>query len=635
MVNRRMGKKQYNWNNMPWEKTMFIPRTSGYPWKNWRMHRIQSSRWISETREYCKIYMPKGMGKITDAGYDALACMYAKINPLYDFTVEADITVNQFLHEPGPNNQEGFGLFLRETIKKHPVFGLYYSNMAAVGGYYGRFNFFGRSGIVNDDITRVKNFFVYRRVNRPGGVFEHDPLHYMVTENRKRRFHLLLCRLGRVLSAQMTDLDGIDILDPDENGGDCELSCLTIPAIKQGTYQIELSNAFNSHHRKPFYIGFFSARGSEIEIDKESFCLTILGKEKRFPLLGEVRAPKREVNLFPQKPFNAEDYSVELNRIFYVSPEGKPNGDGSEDKPLDIYTAIERCGFNEQIVLKPGRYILSRSIVIGKKHSGAPGRIKKLTGASAESTVIDFGGSSNMLSILGDYWIVENIHVTGGYGIQIEGSYNWLRACYSSNNFETGILIRHHDNTSAWSEWPCYNLIEKCLSYENCDVSECNSDGFGCKVASGVGNVFKECVAFLNTDDGFDFFTKNRVIGGVTAENCKSYLNGFKLDSHNKLLKTNGNGNGFKLGGSGMRVEHVVIHCDAKGNRQYGFTNNTNPYMSLVECSASNNMKKNINYEVLAGTRIRKQFSTKRCVTHNDTDFQLDTLVDEISGYYR
>ena len=594
--------------------------------------------------------MPAGAGKITDAGYDDMTCIYTKVSSCDDFIAEADITVNQFLCEPGPNNQEGFGFFVRETVKRHPVIGLYYSNMAAVGGYYGRNNLFGRSGIRGQDISRINNYYLYRKVNRPDGVYEHDCLRYRISPDQSRRFHLSFYKSGKEFSAKMTDMEGKDLLAPEENGGAIELSGLIAPAGKAGKYVIDQGNAFSSREGKHIYIGFFVARGTEILIHKESFHLTLL-KNDTLPTADTTRAGKKQRESFPhahvlreelsdsQTPFppricDTEDYTEDIKKVWHVSPDGTSCGDGSLQNPLDLCTAIDLCAPRDQIVLAAGKYLFTEPVKIEKKHSGLPDGRKILTGAADERTVLDFGGTSAMLLISGDFWILENIHVANGCGIQIEGSYNWLRNCSSFLNYETGILIRHHENASDRRDWPCYNLIDHCLSYENRDKAECNADGFACKVASGPGNRFRACTAVLNSDDGFDLFTKNRLTGAVIVENCRSYLNGFKRSPQNGLLASKGNGNGFKLGGSGMRVDHVVTDCVAEGNRQYGFTNNSNPYMVLDKCRAANNLRKNIDYKVYYGSRIRHRFMAKHCVIRDDADFQPDIFLVKISEQY-
>ena len=114
----------------------------------------------------------------------------------------------------------------------------------------------------------------------------------------------------------------------------------------------------------------------------------------------------------------------------------------------------------------------------------------------------------------------------------------------------------------------------------------------------------------------------------------KNPQNKLQNEPHNKLLESKGNGNGFKLGGSGIRVDHIVTDCVAEGNRRHGFTNNSNPYMVLTKCRAANNMRKNIYYEVFSGSRIKRRFITKDCVTRNDPDFQLEILLKKITAQY-
>ena len=79
-----------------------------------------------------------------------------------------------------------------------------------------------------------------------------------------------------------------------------------------------------------------------------------------------------------------------------------------------------------------------------------------------------------------------------------------------------------------------------------------------------------------------------------------------------------------------MRTEHIVFRCEAAGNRQHGFTNNSNPYMCLVECRAVNNSGDNIRYKVYAGSRLKREFKTKNCTVGNDDDFQPERLLGEI-----
>ena len=632
---KMMMDKTFKWKDIAWKKNVLMTRMSGVQGNNWWTQRKQASEWICEDQSICRISMPIGKGKVTDAGYDNLCCLFTRIHEYDDFIAEADITVRQFLHAPGPSNQEGFGLFLRETVKRHPALGIYYSNMAAVGGYYGRYNFFGRYGIAGTDVSHIDHFAMYERVNRQEGLYEHTPLHYKISESQPEWFHLVLRRKGDEISVRMADAEGEDVLAPERNGGAGEISGKTGIDGKSGFYYVNVKNAFSPHTNSPVYIGFFAARGTIIDVHKDSFQLTIRNKRRRVSSAAKMALHVcKEESSFRPCECNVKDYVPFVKKVWNVSPEGKPSGDGSVLDPVDIYTAIKRCGYNEQISLQKGHYYMPHSVCIGKECSGKTDGRKILSGAHDGKTVFDFMSGGNAFSILGDYWIIENVHVTGGYGIKIEGSYNWLRECSAFRNFETGILIRYHSNSSERNEWPSYNFVDNCCAYENRDAAECNADGFACKVASGPGNVFKGCISFLNSDDGFDLFSKNRVTGAVVIEDCCSYLNGYKIGADNHLEKTGGNGNGFKLGGSGLRVEHRAYHCLAEGNRQYGFTNNSNPFMSLQECRAINNGRKNISYEVYEGSKLKRHFSSNRCIERNEDDFVPEFLLEQLMERY-
>ncbi|WP_200975807.1 DUF4990 domain-containing protein [Echinicola sp. 20G] len=125
-----------------------------------------------------------------------------------------------------------------------------------------------------------------------------------------------------------------------------------------------------------------------------------------------------------------------------------------------------------------------------------------------------------------------------------------------------------------------HNMILNCDAYNNYDpISDGgkggNVDGFGGHPTkeSSVGNIFKACRAWYNSDDGFDLINSK---AAVTIEDCWSFYNGYQP----KTLLAAGDGSGFKSGGYGMsstprnpRVipKHKVINCLAYHNRNQGF----------------------------------------------------------------
>ncbi len=572
-------------------------------------------------------------GKVTDCGFDQMACVYTRLPADRDFIFEADILAKRFLFEPAPSGAEAFGIFIRDTMEQEPETGLYYSDMAAVGGYWGRWNIFSRSGITTSDFGHVSNLLMYSKIMHPGGTYENDLLHYRILPEAPLLLHLKLIRRGNEITAAMRDSSGRDLLAPEHNGGPGELTGPSGFLWTDEGYRFTCpDDMFCSRDQEDLFLGFFAARKSEITIPEESIRLTILNisrTAKKSLLKNNPSYPEDE---FPESVPIAED-AEEPCRMWYASPDGTAKGKGSPDSPLDIFSAIERCGNNETVFLLPGIYHLREDLLIGPDHSGANGsRRHLLCGNTAEQkAVLDFCGTMHALRISGSFWDITNVRVTNGIGILIEGSYNRIRRCAACRNMNTGIQIRHRRNESPRSIWPSHNLVEDCLSYENRDPSEYEADGFACKVAAGEGNCFRRCISWMNSDDGFDLYEKNRKIGPVLIENCESYLNGYKPGPEGDPAKTIGNGNGFKLGGSGLYTEHQVRGCLAEGNKKHGFTSNSNPYLHLEHCRAHNNRVTNISYNCYEGSKAPKIRKVIDCECSDTDDFDIKELLQKLN----
>ena len=160
-----------------------------------------------------------------------------------------------------------------------------------------------------------------------------------------------------------------------------------------------------------------------------------------------------------------------------------------------------------------------------------------------------------------------------------------------------GLQISRTDSSDDKRTWPSNNSIIGCESYNNCDPSGINADGFGAKLTVGEGNVFKDCKAHHNVDDGWDLYTKTGTgaIGAVTLENCVAYKNGVRLneDGTETAYGTGGN-NGFKLGGENVAVAHRLVNCQAYDNLHNGITTNSNPALVLENVKSYNNKAANI-----------------------------------------
>jgi hypothetical protein len=81
--------------------------------------------------------------------------------------------------------------------------------------------------------------------------------------------------------------------------------------------------------------------------------------------------------------------------------------------------------------------------------------------------------------------------------------------------------------------------------------------------------------------------TATGAIGAVTIKNCVAYNNGVTSSG---TSTANSDGNGFKLGGDKVAVNHIVKNCIAFNNKKHGFTYNSNPgSITLTNCTSYNN----------------------------------------------
>ncbi len=524
-------------------------------------------------------------GKITDAGYDQMLCQYFRLPSNRDLRFSAILRVDRYPETRARTGQEGGGLFFRDNMELDRNTGLPYSNMLLAGVYLGRWSGFLRSGI-RDSIENVKN----ERHFFPG-----DPSPGTEAE-------ITLEKTGNRVRV---------VIRPACNPAEIEEFWETTSE----------ENIFQSRDREWIYVGFFAANDCAVAIRKDSVCLEIRKGKKS--LFRKKRATESGRVLSSLEKMQPENSFPDVPKEIFASPEGGASGVGTRAAPWDLVTAVERCRPGQTVLLLPGRYQPEKDILL----RGGAGKKLFCDTAGGEYAVLDFRGEDRGVVIPGHDWELRNIAVVRGLGFQISGKDNRLYGCAAAHNLETGFLIRHPQNDSSRELWPSGNLISDCVSFCNRDPAEKNADGFACKVAAGEGNAFVRCRAFLNSDDGFDLFTKNRPTGAVHLEGCVSLLNGYTLED-GTLRVTKGNGCGFKLGGSGQRIPHKVVCCQAFGNKQYGFTSNSNPWLFLEGCCAMNNKKQNYNYYFTAlCAKVEKNL--RDCSEYDEEDFDPRLLLEE------
>lgn len=324
--------------------------------------------------------------------------------------------------------------------------------------------------------------------------------------------------------------------------------------------------------------------------------------------LVAVFTPDDTLNLTSYEPIvireNIYHKSVNSNiSTVYASPDGSFKGTGTEASPYDIYTAIGFLQPGQTLILKGGTYKLTKPIEILYGDNGNASNMMTVQADKNAKVVLDCQKLSSAVILGGDYWHFKDIEFTNSADNQkcfhLGGSHNIVENCIFSNNGDLGLQISRVNGTLQpdFDTWPAYNLILNCESYNNCDPSKINADGFGAKLTVGEGNVFRGCKSHHNVDDGWDLYTKvnTGAIGAITLEDCESYRNGWRLNEDGTETPYNAGGNnGFKCGGENVSVQHTLINCTAWGNGNNGITTNSNPALKLVNVTAYNNEGCNI-----------------------------------------
>lgn len=191
-------------------------------------------------------------------------------------------------------------------------------------------------------------------------------------------------------------------------------------------------------------------------------------------------------------------------------------------------------------------------------------------------------------------------------------------------NCDCGFQLKYSSNTK----------VINCSSYDNFGYMLLknnepkfgfNSDGFCDKQYTGPGNIWINCKAWNNSDDGFDFYERITPEESPSImENCVAFNNGYleKDISKNPRIEIDkvffdnceynlenypsyGCGNGFKIGGN--FTKHIVIlkNCIAFNNKRNGIGQNENlGNMTLYKCLSCGNGLYNYGFRTYGGKLI-------------------------------
>jgi hypothetical protein len=285
---------------------------------------------------------------------------------------------------------------------------------------------------------------------------------------------------------------------------------------------------------------------------------------------------------------------------FHVAVLGKDDHPGTSAAPFATLQRAEKAASpGDTVFIHGGTYKMSssqigrtrrgRAQVTFLSKNGAPGKPINYFAFPGEQPEFDFsevkppGCRVTAFHVEGSWLHLKGISVTG---VQVTITDHTQSICFDNQgNNNIYEQLRMHDGQAIgfWLGRGSNNLVLNCDASRNHDYTsenkKCgNVDGFGFHVPKGsVGNIFRGCRAWFNSDDGFDLITTHEAL---LIENCWSFYNGF-----DPAFKSLGDGHGFKLGGYGVDggaypaviPRHVIRKSLAVRNRAAGFYANHQP----------------------------------------------------------
>lgn len=285
---------------------------------------------------------------------------------------------------------------------------------------------------------------------------------------------------------------------------------------------------------------------------------------------------------------------------FYVSATGSDSAAGTEAAPWQTLPHAQSViSAGDTVYLRGGIYTIRSGVnsctsqtdtvnAIFLSRSGSSGSPIRYYAYPGETPIFDFSEMTDDCRIKGfnitASWVyLKGIEIRGvlqgnflnheSWGVWVNGSHNMLEQLNVHDIQGAGIFISNGG----------YNTVLNTDSHDNYDPKTSNgagqsADGFGAHIKAGhPGNVFRNCRAWNNSDDGFDLIN---AYSSVTIEGSWAWHQGYLPRTDTALAA--GNGNGFKVGGyGGVYVsgapKHVVRQSVAFKNKTNGFYANHHP----------------------------------------------------------
>jgi hypothetical protein len=234
-----------------------------------------------------------------------------------------------------------------------------------------------------------------------------------------------------------------------------------------------------------------------------------------------------------------------------------------------LEAAVKSAAAGTTIQLRAGTYYPAATLK--STANGTSSARITLQAYGSEKVKIDgskLAAGSWLAGIYGDYWTVQNLTFQNSpaQGFVVTSSVGGVfKNLVTANNGDSGFTLRGDGTTG--------NLVQNLDSYGNYDPAGHgqNADGIAVKFGSGTGNKITGARLYNNSDDGLDLW---QFSSPVTIEHSWAFGNGKNRWNDSAF---EGNGNGYKLGGGGVTVAHVVNNNAAWDNTLNGFTENSNP----------------------------------------------------------
>ncbi|MEU9914601.1 right-handed parallel beta-helix repeat-containing protein [Streptomyces sp. NPDC051001] len=234
-----------------------------------------------------------------------------------------------------------------------------------------------------------------------------------------------------------------------------------------------------------------------------------------------------------------------------------------------LEAAVKNAAAGTTIQLRAGTYYPTATLK--STANGTSSARITLQAYGSEKVKVDgskLADGSWLAGIYGDYWTVQNLTFQNSpaQGFVVTSSVGGVfKNLVTANNGDSGFTLRGDGTTD--------NLVQNLDSHGNYDPAGHgqNADGIAVKFGSGTGNRITGARLHNNSDDGLDLW---QFSSPVTIEHSWAFGNG-KNRWNDPAFE--GNGNGYKLGGGGVTVAHVVNNNAAWDNTLNGFTENSNP----------------------------------------------------------